>query len=155
MAVGVEDKQFQQFNYVGANVWQCLLGLHTRGQQLKDSTLQNLYMALIFMSFDFKNLDGGWELSMMKAKFLSKKSSSFMSKLIQTPLFLYVNGFLPCHLKGSMSKVLSTWRPLHEVPIISWYLPKVELIVMTNSYWILFNASCYIRCWFKRTSAIP
>jgi hypothetical protein len=37
----------------------CLLSLHTRGQQPKDNTYQNVYMVALFVSFGAKSLSSG------------------------------------------------------------------------------------------------
>jgi hypothetical protein len=57
MVVGLADKGFQQCDWWKTKV--CALGLYTRGQQLKDNALQNVYLEALFVIFVAKNLFGG------------------------------------------------------------------------------------------------
>jgi hypothetical protein len=76
-----------------------------------DNGLQNAYMAAFFGRFGAKSLLGGrkfvHDINPWKSK-LSSCRQIFLSKLIQSPQIVYFNGLLPCLLKESLSKVLST-----------------------------------------------
>jgi hypothetical protein len=98
MAIGREDKGFQQFDWWRVIV--CLFNFHTRGQQppkcLHGSTFWEFWgQHKVCLQY------------LWKPK-LSSSGQTFLSKLMQTPLFVYLNGLLLCPLEGNLYKVLLT-----------------------------------------------
>jgi hypothetical protein len=77
---------------------------------LESNSLQNTYMAILFWEFwcqEFVRFRKTCPQYLWKPK-ISLSGQTFLSKLIQSLQFVYLNGFLPCPLEESLSKDLLT-----------------------------------------------
>jgi hypothetical protein len=101
MALGQEDKgQDQKF----------VLRAFTLEAKIQRTIPSKMPMDSTFCEFWRQEFGKSLSSILMETQTLLKRTN-FFSKHKQTPQFVYINGLLPCPLKGSSSKVLSTQCP--------------------------------------------